>query len=81
MDPDYVACSESVIAVSESADDRVALLSWADGSLLARFGSEGDGDGQLRIPCGLRFLADGSGVGVADKNNHRLCVLSIGVKA
>ena len=75
--PDYVACSESVIAVTETVKHRVALLSWADGSLLARFGSYGSGDWQLEAPCGLRFLDDGSGVVVADKNNHRLCIFSM----
>ena len=74
VNPDYVTCSESVIAVSETEKHRVVLLSWADGSLLARFGSNGSGDGQLRFPRGLRLLADGSGgVVVADGSNDRLC--------
>ena len=73
--PNYVTCSESVIAVSETANHRVTLLSWADGSLLGRFGSGGSGDGQLNCPRGLRLMADGSGV-VADEFNNRLCVFS-----
>ena len=75
--PNRVACSESVIAVSETMLHRVVLLSWADGSLLGRFGSEGGGDGQLTYPCGLRLLADGSGVVIADHSNYRLCVVSL----
>ena len=75
-DPDYVTCSKSVIAVSESIKHRVTLLSWADGSLLTRFGSKGSGDGQLNYPLGLRLLADGSGVVVADCHNHRLCIFT-----
>ena len=73
--PDYVTCSKSVIAVSESNKHRVTLLSWADGSLLARFGSggRGDRDGPLNSPAGLRLLADGSGVVVADQLQNRLC--------
>ena len=73
--PDYVACSESVIAVSETIQSRVALLSWADGSLVGRFGSEGSAEGQLKGPFGLRLLADGS-CAVADCLNHRLCIFS-----
>ena len=75
--PDYVTCSESVIAVSETEKHRVALLSWADGSLLARFGGEGSGDGQLKYPFGLRLLADGTGIVVTDDNPHnRLCIFT-----
>ena len=75
-EPNYVTCSESVIAVSESSQHRVTLLSWVDGSLLARFGSKGSGDGQLDWPRGLRLLSDGSGVVVADQWNHRLCIFT-----
>ena len=75
-EPEYVSCSELVIAVTETFKHRVALLSWADGSLLARFGSQGSEDGQLDWPRGLRLLADGSGVVVADADNNRLCIFS-----
>ena len=74
--PDFVTCSESVIGVMETTNHRVVLLSWVDGSLLARFGSGGSGDGLLDDPRGLRLLADGSGVVVADTDNNRLCVFS-----
>ena len=82
--PNHVACSEAVIAVSESSQHRVTLLSWVDGSLLARFGSKGSGDGQLDWPRGLRLLADGSGVVVADCHtppvhllgHRRLCAVA-----
>ena len=43
----------------------------------AQFGSEGSGPGQLVYPCGVRLLADGSGVVVADWGNHRLCVFAL----
>ena len=80
--PDFVDCSESVIAVSESSNDRVALLSWADGLPLGRFGGgEADGltgaGGRLKMPCGLRLLASGGGVVVADYDNDRVCVFSM----
>ena len=75
--PNFVDCSESVIAVSESVRHHVALLSWEHGALLARVGGRGAGDGQLNTPYGLRLLANGSGVVVADFNNHRLCVFAL----
>jgi hypothetical protein len=56
---------------------RISVLSWADGSVRAQFGSEGSGPGQLHCPCGVRLLADGSGLVVADSSNHRLCVFTL----
>ena len=76
QEPNYVHCSESVIAVSETREHRLTLLSWMDGSLLARFGGEGSTDGRLKAPRGLRLLASGGGVVVADKENNRLCIFS-----
>jgi hypothetical protein len=72
--PEYVDCNADVIAVSESSNHRISVLSWMDGSVRARFGSFGSGPGQLFSPRGVRLLADGSGVVVVDMNNHRLCV-------
>ena len=74
--PDYVDCSDALIAVAETMRHRVTLLSWATGKTLAWFGGHGHRDGQLESPQGLRLLADGSGVVVADCRNHRLCVFS-----
>ena len=78
--PDYVSvgCSDSeVVVVSEKSLHRVSLLSWTDGSLLARFGGEGSGAGQLKHPRGTRLLASGAGVVVADNSNRRLCIFSL----
>ena len=74
--PEFVDCSETVIAVSESTLHQVTLLSSSDGSLLTRFGSRGSGAGEFTIPLGLRLLADGSGIVVADRDNDRLCMYS-----
>jgi hypothetical protein len=71
-----VDCNIDIIAVSENCY-RISVLSWADGSVRARFGSYGSGPGQLDLPCGIRLLADGSGVVVADSWNHRLCVFTL----
>ena len=75
--PQYVDCNADVIVVSESSNDRISVLSWADGSLRARFGSYGSGPGRLRYPRGIRLLADGSGAVVVDFWNDRLCVFTV----
>jgi hypothetical protein len=75
-EPQYVDCNADVIAVSENCH-RISVLSWADGSVRAQLGSGGSGPGQLFYPCGVRLLADGSGVVVADCYNHRLCVFAL----
>jgi hypothetical protein len=75
--PQFVDCNADVIAVSESSNHCISVLSWADGSVRARFGSDGSGPGHLSWPCGVRLLPDGSGVVVADYGNHRLCVFTL----
>jgi hypothetical protein len=66
-----------MIAVSESSNDRISVLSWADGSVRAQFGCQGSGPGLLGYPRGIRLLADGSGVVVADYSSNRLCVFAL----
>jgi hypothetical protein len=75
--PQFVDCNEDVIVVSESPCHRVSVLSWADGCLRAQFGSFGNDPGQLMFPRGVRLLADGSGLVVADSWNNRLCVFTL----
>jgi hypothetical protein len=70
--PQYVDCNADVIAVSESSNDRISVLSWADGSVRAQFSSC-----LMNDPRGLRLFADGSGVVVVDMSNHRLCVFAL----
>jgi hypothetical protein len=77
LSPQYVDCNANVIAVSETWMHTIAVLAWADGNLLARFGGYGDTDGSLCRPHNLRVLRDGSGVVVADCHNHRLCVFGL----
>jgi tripartite motif-containing protein 71 len=74
--PEYVDCNADVIAVSESCN-HINVFAWHDGTLLTQFGSSGSGPGQLGDPCGIRLLADGSGLIVADSNNDRLCVFGL----
>ncbi len=76
-EPQYVDCNADVIAVSEACYHRISVLSWADGSVRAQFGSFGSGPGQLFSPRGVRLLADGSGVVIADYWSHRLCVFAL----
>ncbi len=45
--------------------------------MLTQFGSYGHRPGQLRLPSGVRLLADGSGLVVTDRNNSRLCVFML----
>ena len=61
-----------VVAVSETANDTVALVSWSTNRLLIRFGH-----GSLKRPAGLRVLADGSGVVVADSGNNRVVLFNM----
>jgi hypothetical protein len=75
--PQCVDCNADVIAVSEWACHRISVLSWADGSVRARFGSFGSQPGHFRYPRGVRLLANGSEVVVADCDNHRLCVFTL----
>jgi hypothetical protein len=77
VQPQCVDCDADVIVVSEVGLDRISVLSWADGSVRARFGSWGSGPGQLNSPAGVRLLADGSGLVVADCTNHRLCLFTL----
>lgn len=74
--PDYVDCNADVIVVSEGCN-RISVLSWRDGSVLAQFGSEGSGPGELSYPGSVRLLVDGSGLVVADSSNDRLCVFRL----
>jgi DNA-binding beta-propeller fold protein YncE len=76
--PQYVDCNADVVVVSESEIvNYIHVFSWADGGVRAWFGSYGSGPGQLKWPRGVRLLADGSGVVVADSCNHRLCVFTL----
>ncbi len=76
-EPQYVDCNADVIAVSESSNNRISVLAWEDGSMLAQFGSYGRGGHQLLSARGIRLLADGSGVVVADCLKHRLCIFTL----
>ncbi len=75
-EPGFVDCNAAVIAVSEGCH-RISVLSWADGSVRAQCGRYGRGPGQLDWPWGIRLLADGSGLVVADHGNNRLCVFAL----
>ena len=78
--PQYVACDDDAIAVSE-AGNTVAVLRWSDGSLRTRLGGWRPGGGggvggpaAFAHPAGLRLLPDGAGVVVADHWGHRVVV-------
>ncbi len=75
--PEFVDCNADVIVVSESGRHRIKVLSWADGSVRARFGSFGSHPGHFNYPLGVRLLANGIEVVVADCGNRRLCVFTL----
>ena len=75
--PRYVDCNGVHVAVSEMGDHhRVSVLSYADGSLVGRFGND-----SLSYPFGIKLLADGSGVVVAYCWSDRVALLSLGDNA
>jgi hypothetical protein len=75
--PEFVDCNADVIVVSESGRHCIKVLSWADGSVRARFGSFGSHPGHFSYPRGVRLLANGVEVVVADCDNRRLCVFTL----
>jgi hypothetical protein len=74
--PQQVDCNADVIVVSETWD-HISVLSWAGGRLLARIGNWGSGPSRLKCPLGVRLLATGNEVLIADCSNHRLCVFRL----
>ena len=77
LECDFVDCNKTAVAASSPEAHTVTVLSWWDGRVLAKFGGYGAASGQLHTPLGLRLLADGSGVVVADSGNGRVVVYSL----
>jgi DNA-binding beta-propeller fold protein YncE len=75
--PVGVCANDAVVVASEKDAHRVSVFNRRDGALLRRFGSEGSGDGQLCLPCGLCFMSDERHIAVADCGNSRVSVLSV----
>ncbi len=75
--PSGVCADDAVIVVSEEAH-RISVFKRGDGALHRRFGSGGSGDGQLDTPYGLCFMSGHRHVAVADYNNSRVSVFSVG---
>ena len=73
--PQYVDCNGVHVVVSEVSAGRICVLSYADGSLVRRIGLAGAMP--LCSPRGVKLLADGSGVMVADYGNDRVVLLSL----
>jgi DNA-binding beta-propeller fold protein YncE len=76
MEPQNVDCNANVIVVSEACH-RISVFGWIDGCARAQFSSYGYGAAQVEYPMGLRLLADGAGVVVADSGNDRLCLFRL----
>jgi DNA-binding beta-propeller fold protein YncE len=75
--PAGVCADDDVIVVSEQGAHCISVFKRGDGALLRRFGSEGDGDGQLTNPAGLCFMSGHRHIAVADNSNGRVCVFSV----
>ncbi len=77
--PVGVCANDEVVVVAESSPvHRISVFTRGDGVLLRRFGGRGCADGQLYHPRGLCFMSGGTHVAVADCNNCRVCVFSVG---
>jgi DNA-binding beta-propeller fold protein YncE len=68
-----------LLFVVEDEHHRVSVLRLKDGSLVRRFGSEGDGngDGQLTEPCYVCLLGNGQHVAVTEWGNDRVSVFTL----
>jgi hypothetical protein len=74
-----VCASNDVVVVADLASRRcVKVFRRSDGSLLSRFGPPGSGDGELMEPRRLCLVRGGSRIAVADCENHRVSVFSVG---
>jgi DNA-binding beta-propeller fold protein YncE len=76
--PRGVCASADIVVVSETNAHRVSVFSRGDGTLVRRFGSWGDGDGQLKHPNALCFMSGHRHIAVADLDNKRVSVFSVG---
>ena len=73
--PRFVDCNEVHVAVTADGCNMVCVLSYADGSLTARIGDTGPRT--LSRPEGVKLLADGSGIVLADQQRDRVVLLSL----
>jgi DNA-binding beta-propeller fold protein YncE len=76
--PCGVCANDDVVVVSELGAHRVSVFNRGDGALLRRFGSRGSGDGQLQYPHGVCFMSSDRHIAVADRDNFRVSVFSVG---
>ena len=76
MDGIAFGLDSSVVLVSDGYQDRVQVIR-SDGAYLGRFGTTGNGSGELSIPDGIAFLADDTTVAVADAANRRIQTFGI----
>jgi DNA-binding beta-propeller fold protein YncE len=76
--PVSVCASADVVVVSEwGPTPRISVLDRRDGAVVHRFGCRGYDDGLVGMPGGPCFIHDDRHVAVADRDNHRVSVLSV----
>jgi DNA-binding beta-propeller fold protein YncE len=75
--PIGVCANDSIVAVAEHADSRVAIFNRISGRFLHYIGSAGSGNGQLKNPRGLCFLPGDRQIAVVDDSNARVSVFDV----
>ena len=75
--PVSIAVHGDMVAVG-TYDGPIEIHSLATGELIRRFGSRGDGPGQIGgWATGIRFTPDGTSLLVAERDNHRLSLFTV----
>jgi DNA-binding beta-propeller fold protein YncE len=75
--PVGVCADDDVIMVSKVGAHGISVFARCDGGLLRRFGTYGNGDGQLDCPAGLCFMSGHRHIAVADYWSLRVSVFSV----
>ncbi len=75
--PSGVCATSDIVVVAEGVAHCIAVFVRSDATLLSRFGTAGDGDGQLNWPLGVCFVSSDRHVAVADSNNNRVCLFAV----
>jgi tripartite motif-containing protein 2/3 len=78
LDSPYGVCAnDDVIVVAERWRCAVCVFTRADGGFSHEFGAPGQGDGELKSPLGLCFVADHTAIAVVEYGNNRVSVFRV----
>jgi DNA-binding beta-propeller fold protein YncE len=74
-----VACNGDIVVANQaSATDRIVVFDLRTGSFVLSFGNSGSEPGDLNGNAGLRLSPDGRHIVVAEADNNRLSVFTVG---